>query len=179
MGLLRRGALLKRSTPLRAKAATPKRKRPPLKPCTYAGKGATIQRCARRPVVRVSDDERYCDRHATWIAGELVGDFVKARDGHRCQIASFNDRPCIGSELYACHLIPKGRYPVLRYEPDNITTGCMAHHKAFDEAPLEKEDWCRAYLGERYEELRRQAIEHPQRPDRAAVIIEFRERLSA
>lgn len=133
-------------------------------------------RCNKRVTVRL-EDEGWCDRHATWVADKAVGDFIKSRDGYECQLRSFNGRACVGSERYACHLIPKGRYPVLRYEPDNIVTGCMGHHMAFDQAPLEKDEWCRALLGTRYDELRHQAIEHPKRPDRAAVIAEFRTRL--
>lgn len=108
----------------------------------------------------MSDDERYCPTHATALADKLVGDFVKARDRYRCQLASFNGKPCYQPEaVFWCHLIPKGRYYATRWEPDNAVTGCAGHHKAFDMAPLERDIWCEKRLGpERWRELRVVAI---------------------
>ena len=137
---------LKRKTPLKSKRSTPRRK----PPVTCA-----ILRCSKRPTVTITSDERYCNSHATKIADKLVGDFVKARDGYRCQLTSFNHKPCYQPEaVYWCHVIPKGRYYGTRWEPDNAVTGCAGHHKAFDTAPLEKDDWAEAWLGTaRFEEL--------------------------
>lgn len=118
-----------------------------------------MQRCNKRPVVKLAQGDR-CASHATDLADKLVGDFVKARDGYRCQLRSFNDEPCYRPEqVYWCHLIPKDRYYATRWEPDNAVTGCAGHHSAFDHAPLERDVWCEARLGPgRWGELRQLAI---------------------
>jgi len=109
--------------------------------------------------VQVEAGERYCAGHATDLADKLVGDFVKNRDQHRCVLQSFNRQPCYQpQQVYWCHMIPKGRYRATRWEPDNAVTGCAGHHMAFDNAPIEKDAWCEAWLGStRWEQLRAQA----------------------
>lgn len=145
---------LKRKTPLRS---TPTRKRSPTKKplrelvhCSYS------PRCKKRPREIVSPTERYCPAHATDVADKIIGDIVKARDGYRCQLVGFNAEPCyIPQQVYWCHIIPKGRYRPVRWEPDNAVTGCAGHHKAFDESPIEKDEWAERRLGsERWHELR-------------------------
>lgn len=132
-------APLERSTPIRRKAVA-KRRRPAVR-CSWS------DRCKKRPDVVISETERYCHGHATMTADALVGTFVKERDGWRCQLRSFNGRPCSSEQVYWCHLIPKGRYHATRWIPLNAVAGCAGHHKAFDEAPLEKDDWCEQRLG--------------------------------
>ena len=120
---------------------TPRRDRPPSR-CTKAG-----------PVV-VDENTRYCLAHATETADRLVGDLVKDRDGGECILRTFNDQPCMGT-LSACHLIPKGRYGPTRWVTTNIVAGCASHHVAFDQSPLEKEEWITRYLGaEHYDALK-------------------------
>jgi hypothetical protein len=140
---------LARRTPLRRRSAKPKR-RPPTR-CSFSS------RCGRRPGVILGPDERVCPTHATALADRLAGDYVKARDSYRCQLRGFNDQACYRPEaVYWCHLIPKGRYYSTRWEPDNAVTACAGHHKAFDESPVEKDDWILARLGaERWGRLRR------------------------
>lgn len=140
--------VLKR-TPIKRKSATKKRR--PKMPCSWSN------RCPRSPRFVLSDDERYCPVHVKWVAKKLVGDFVKARDG-RCVLADFNDSPCLG-DLQWAHLIPQGRYPCLRYEPDNAIAACLRHHTAFDNAPVEREWWMRDWLGDaKYTYLQAEAV---------------------
>lgn len=103
-------------------------------------------RCTKTATVIVSEDERYCKGHATETADRLVGDRVKARDGHTCVLYDFNSRPCMGV-LSAAHLVPKGRYGPARFIEANIISACASHHMAFDQSPLEKEEWIVRYLG--------------------------------
>lgn len=149
------------------KRAKPRRR--PAARCGYS------PRCKGRPNVIVSDTERLCGRHATWAADKLVGDFVRNRDG-RCVLASFAPTtPCYqGDTLYWCHLIPKGRYSATRYDPENAVAGCAAHHKAFDEAPLEKARWIVRHLGrDEFDALEHRAM-HGTKPEIGAVIRLFR-----
>jgi hypothetical protein len=164
---LQRSGELKRS-PIRGKRATP-RARKPRASCSAA------PRCKRQPSVRLGPEERVCKGHATAIADKLVGDYVKARDGWRCQLSDFNASPCWQPEaVYWCHLIPKGRYYATRWEPDNAVAGCAGHHKAFDTAPIEKDAWSERRLGaDRWAELRQQAIRQKS-TDVAEIIAKFR-----
>lgn len=122
----------------------------------------------------VTETERLCGRHATWTADKLVGDFVRNRDG-RCVLSTFTTGPCYqGSVLYWCHLIPKGRYAATRYDPENAVAGCAAHHKAFDESPLEKARWIVRHLGREEFDALEQRATHGVKPELGAVIRQFR-----
>lgn len=139
-----------------------------------AARCAWSNRCKKRPEVRVTDSERYCKGHATKTADALVGTYVKHRDGWRCQLVSFDGKPCSDRQVYWCHLIPKGRYGSVRWIPDNAVAGCAGHHKAFDEAWIEKARWCERWLGDvEWQALQDLAVSS-HRPDPADVILEFR-----
>lgn len=134
-------------------------------------------RCRKRPEIRLSEDERLCKGHARDLADKLVGDFVKARDGYRCQLRGFNAKPCWPNEeaVYWCHLIPKGRYGATRWVPLNAVAGCAGHHKAFDESPLEKDLWIEQRIGaEAFEELRLLA-RMGGGPSAAEIILRYRQ----
>lgn len=53
----------------------------------------------------------------------LVRQFVFARDGNMCVVCK---KP--SPTLQAAHILPKGRVPLLRFEPYNIMTMCLYHH---------------------------------------------------
>lgn len=131
-------------------------------------------RCTKRGYITVDENERYCKGHATERADKLVGDYVKARDGHQCQLRDFNGLPCLGV-LSACHLIPKGQYGATRFLPANIVAGCAGHHIAFDNRIIEKEAWIRRRLGsDVYDALKLVAVGGA-KYDPASVIRLFRE----
>ncbi len=142
---------MKRS-PIRRKAARPKRTG--ASKCNWPGYS-----CRKQAHVIVNEFERYCKGHATQTADKLVGDFVKDRDGWTCQLVGFNAKPCSSPGVYWCHLIPKGRYPSIRYEPLNAVTGCRDHHAALDSGEIERRRWIVARLGEaQFEALQQQAV---------------------
>lgn len=151
---------------------TTTRKRTPAS-CTHG-------RCTRRRAVVLGPDEQLCSTHARFEADHLVGTFVKQRDA-RCVLRGFRpDLACYSDELYWCHLIPKGRYPWLRYDPANAVAGCATHHKAFDTSPLEAREWAANHVGpELWERMESDAVEHRgASPEVDAVIIEFRKRVA-
>ena len=161
-------------TPLKRKSGKPKRK--PSEVCDWSGHG-----CRRRADVKITETERYCNGHATDTADTLVGTYVKMRDNWTCQLVGFNDKPCYGlPAVYWCHLIPKGRYQSVRWNPSNAITGCAGHHKAFDESPLEKDLWIEQHiLGvEGYAALKHLAMTTTRPPVRD-VILEFRSKVAA
>lgn len=156
-----------RRTPLKRKAARPKRTG--AEKCNWTGYA-----CRKQAHVKVSDTERYCKGHATKVADKLVGDAVKDRDGWTCQLVGFNAKPCSGPEVYWCHIIPKGRYPSIRYEELNAITGCRDHHAAFDSSEIERRAWAVQRLGEaQLEALQHQAITTSS-PKVAEVILAYR-----
>lgn len=66
---------------------------------------------------------------------ELAREVVFLRDKRKCQLADAGLGSC-GGHLQACHIMPKGHYPSLRHEPDNIIAGCWKHH-----APQSSTGW--------------------------------------
>ncbi len=131
---------MKRSTPIRR---TSRKKRTGVTVCNWPGYA-----CRKEARVVVNEFERYCKTHATQTADKLVGDFVKDRDGWTCRLVGFNDKPCSTPGVFWCHIIPKGRYPSIRYEPLNAVTGCRDHHAAFDSSEIERRRWAIANLGD-------------------------------
>lgn len=65
---------------------------------------------------------------------------------------------CAGS-MQCCHLFSR-RYRNTRWHTENAVPMCAAHHKWFDENPIEREDMIKAWLGDKYEPLRRKALQH-------------------
>ena len=165
---------LKRKTPMARKSSKPKR--PPSAICMWPN-----YRCRRQAKVKITDTERYCNGHATKTADNLVGTYVKIRDNWTCQLLGFNDKPCYGlPAVFWCHLIPKGRYQSVRWNPSNAITGCAGHHKAFDESPLEKDVWIEDHIlgvgG--YRALRDLAMATTRPPVRD-VVLEYRAKVAA
>lgn len=158
---MNRSAPLRR-TPLARKGT--KKRRKPLARCSYS------PRCVRHARVTLVDGTLLCPTHATWEADRLVGDEVRARDG-RCVLRDFApDIRCVGEELFACHLIPKGRAPSVRWYLPNIVSGCAMHHATFDANPGTKFEWCRHYLGARLWDLVEELAAQSGGPSAADII---------
>ena len=66
---------------------------------------------------------------------DLCRAVVFARDRNKCRLADAGMGPC-GGHLQACHILAKGHYPSLRFEPDNVIAGCWRHH-----APQSPASW--------------------------------------
>jgi hypothetical protein len=84
--------------------------------------------------VRVTEEERYCAKHATWILDKLVGDYVKRRDGGCVYCGKTDDT------LQWAHVHTRGQKyikyvvgPPIDDAPTPVNTVCLcaAHHFAF------------------------------------------------
>ncbi len=84
------------------------------------------------------------------IVRELDGyvrQIVFARDGNKCVFDGSV------SFLQACHVLPKGRCPRLRYEPFNVVCGCAGCHLRWHSDPrFMLAEFDRLFPG-RYEQL--------------------------
>jgi hypothetical protein len=80
---------------------------------------------------------------------------VLFRDGHQCVVGENGARCKATSNLHAAHVRPKGKYPRLRFEPDNLLSMCFFHHIVWAHRdPLAFADWFRATYPERDARLR-------------------------
>ena len=61
--------------------------------------------------------------------------------------------PRCSGPLEVAHFIPRSHRSV-RCNPLNAALLCHIHHAHLDRHPLDKDEWIRIYLGERWEELR-------------------------
>lgn len=75
------------------------------------------------------------------------------RDGHQC-VVDVEGARCKRGPLSACHVLPKGRYPRLRFEVENIFSACYYHHIIWQHRhPLEFAAWFHSKYPGRYERL--------------------------
>jgi hypothetical protein len=139
---------LTRRTPLRSKRAKPRRR----------AVTCTNQRCRRSPSVL-----GLCRTHATIRADQLVGDFVKARDGG-CVV----DGPHSGA-LQWSHLISR-RYHATRWNLDVSVGMCAGHHYFFTTHPLQFEVWIEERLGLGYSRELKSIALSGERPDLEDII---------
>lgn len=80
-------------------------------------------------------------------ADKLVRQLVMARD-RRCTRCGKTDR------LQAAHILPKGKYPRLRFELLNVVAMCVGCHLYFwHRDPLEARDWFNDEFPGRYDQL--------------------------
>lgn len=83
---------------------------------------------------------------------DLLRDVVLRRDGFRCLKCGAETKPGRGGGLQAAHIFPKGSYPAMRYELDNVICLCARCHifgpQAWHKHPIAALDWVRAHFGE-------------------------------
>ena len=97
-------------------------------------------------------------RSDTRALDQLCRDLVLARDGPRCRKCHAESKPGRGGALQSCHILPKGSYPALRWELDNLITMCWSCHlgpRGWHKNPIEAAKWIEAEIGaEKLERLR-------------------------
>lgn len=85
------------------------------------------------------------------VLDKLLALFVKERDKHICQHCG---KIVSGSNCQASHILSKGKYPALRWNPENIKTLChYCHMSWWHKEPLEATEWFKTKFPERYEYL--------------------------
>lgn len=104
----------------------------------------------------------------------MCREIVLNRDRYRCQLVKAGLGPC-GGHLQACHIYGKGAHGHMRYEPDNVITGCWRHHAPQSPAswhsnPMVYVDWFRAEYPARAERLR--LMSHEQKTQRDLKLVE-------
>lgn len=117
---------LKHKTPLRAKAAKPRRKH---RLVSIARKTARDKEFSRK---------------------------IRERAGWKCEKDGQYFGPEAGARLHAAHIFSKGGFPHLRHDEDNAIALCYRHHRWWAHIdPVDFTEWVRGHLGEeRYEALK-------------------------
>lgn len=70
---------------------------------------------------------------------------IRARD-KVCRFAGYFGRRC-GGNLQACHLLPKGRHPLLELHPLNVVAGCyVCHLHGWHKDPMTAARWIQENL---------------------------------
>lgn len=165
---------LKRGKPIARKRAKPKVR--PERPCTWSN------RCKTLPRVALSDYERYCAKHATAVLDELAGTWVKRRDGSTCLKCGATAGT---AAIQWAHIHTRGmryiRWVVEPY-PGNSITLCSGCHFAYT---VNEGNW-RRFLEARWpghrdrlERMNAAAEAKGGHIDRAALIVDFRDRLES
>jgi hypothetical protein len=88
-------------------------------------------RCDRTPTVDVDDRERYCRRHAIWVADKETRTAVLARDGGKCRKCGAE-----GNSLDWAHIVTRSA-PFIRWsmDPPNSVALCRPCHMRFTNQP--------------------------------------------
>ena len=68
------------------------------------------------------------------LADRVVGDWVRDRDGHACQLCHIQGR------MDWAHIHGRGA-PYIRYDPDNSLALCRTHHDFFGANPDDFKHW--------------------------------------
>ena len=114
-------------------------------------------------------------------ADVLFSRFIRERDGG-CVWAQYHGGwiegdDCWG-ELQCAHLIPKGRYGRIRWEPLNAAALCAKHHQHLDAHPAMRTAWATERLGgAAFAALLGQAM-HGARPDVRAIVEDLERRVA-
>lgn len=92
-------------------------------------------------------------KHEKSVLEKLLHEAVLLRDNNRCRWCGGN------SNLQAAHIFPKGTYPKMRYNLNNVLTLCYrCHFHKWHKNPIEAGEWIRQELGlDSYNQLRLRA----------------------
>ena len=127
----------------------------------------------RTPLTRKTRLRKTSKRKAdTRALDQLCRDLVLARDGHRCRKCGKEASPGRGGALQSAHILPKGQYPALRWELDNLLVLCYrCHLHWWHKSPIDAWMWVRSEIGaEKLERLRTIGLARS-RTDRKALRI--------
>lgn len=81
----------------------------------------------------------------TKVLDDLCRQIILNRDGHRCRRCGKGKPSAV---LQASHVYPRGSYPSLRWEPQNIVTLCVKCHLYWwHRNPIEAMQWIESELG--------------------------------
>jgi hypothetical protein len=121
-------------TPLKSKAAKPKR--------------TTSPRCKRQRCNKRAEIEGMCVSHAEEEADQSFQTWVKQRDGWMCTAVGVLPHTCL-PVMQAAHIVGRRNHTV-RYDPQNVHCLCLAAHKLVDQTGREhaKYRWAVSILGE-------------------------------
>jgi len=87
---------------------------------------------------------------------DLVRTYTRERDNNTCQKCG---RHVEGSCSQPSHVIPKGRCLRLRYDPLNIKTLCLFHHRWWHDNPTESGEWFKKKFPKRWAYLEKHRYE--------------------
>lgn len=105
---------------------------------------------------------------------QLVRQIVLARDGFRCVkcLKDATGREGRKVALQAAHIMPKGAYPALRHELDNVITLCWRDHMVFwHRNPIEAMEWLIGKYGQAYVDRLRYLAQTRAKVDKQALKI--------
>ena len=115
----------------------------------------------------------------------LCKQILIAQFGPKCQLANAGIGTC-GGHLQACHILPKGTYPDLRFDLQNILLGCWRHHApqspvGWHSNPMDYSQWFMATYPKRWYYLSQFKMHgrDSQKPDLEAIGLRLTELLAA
>lgn len=114
-------------------------------------------------------------RATTKELDDLLRQLILKRDGG-CVVRGFGE---CGGALTVSHIKPKGKYPSLRHEPDNVVLKCWRHHLHWWHKDVTAaSEWFRATYPERWARLTL-LTRARSKPDRAATRLWLEQQLAA
>ena len=104
----------------------------------------------------------------------LLREVVLRRDGFKCRKCDRGKQRGRGGGLQAAHIFPKGQYPSMRYELQNVVCLCASCHiygpDAWHRHPIAAQEWAKEHFGTDYLwRLSVTALTRTQHPDHAAI----------
>lgn len=128
------------------------------------------------PVV-VEEDERYCRKHATWVADKLVGDWVKRRDAMMCIRCG---RSSLSTVIQWAHIQTRGKRTIrwlTEPYPGNSVALCQGCHYAYTLKPSNWERYIEGRWPGHWDRLSRLQAEGERSGDAvnvAGIILRYR-----
>ena len=108
-----------------------------LKACPYCGRiHSTDSVCDKKPKREKESTEH--TRLRTCRRWDKIRQAVRERDRHLCRV-------CLAGHILTTdglethHIIPLAEAPERAYDPDNLITLCVLHHKAADAGKIQRE----------------------------------------
>jgi len=103
----------------------------------------------RTPLRRKSDRQKVIEK-----CDALFRKYILRERGEKCEWCKKN------TKVFVSHILPKGRYPNMRYKENNVLLLCFyCHFHRWHKSPLDANEFLGKYKGDDYyEQLRKQAV---------------------
>lgn len=125
---MRRGAYGKPSSASFSPDPKPTRKR--TKKRAFKTPRCVVRGCKRRAETTGAIVESYCRSHGNMERSRVLS--LDVRSIGQCEFAGRDSVRC-GGVLQAAHIFPKGAYPRIKYDRENLLCLCAGHHRYYTE----------------------------------------------